>query len=182
MAGDIGEVLGEAFDGNSVEPMGSFDPIEPGWYTLLIEKAEVKPTKKGDGKQLVLQTCVIGEKHNNRKVFKRINLKNPNSTCEEIGHRELAGLTLACGLATLDDSTELLDKTVEGKVIIKKEEGREPDNDIQSFRASGQVVAAQPTTKTAPTTTKAAPAAKVTPPSEPKAPATTAKPKRPWDR
>ncbi len=193
MGGDIGEVMGGSFDANSVDPTTEFAPIEPGWYTLQIEKAEVKPTKKQDGKVLAIQFCVLGDKHNNRKVFKRINIKNPSSQCEEIGLRDLAGLTLACGMATLSDSSELFDKIIEGKVVIKKEEGREPDNDIQAFRPCGAAGSAPTTAKPQQTASKSAPrtspaqtAATPAPAKETAAPAKTAapgaKPKRPWDR
>jgi hypothetical protein len=179
---DISEALGQDFDTSSVEPMEGFDAITPGWYPLEITAAAVKKTKKNDGSYLELEHTVHGDKFANRKLWKRINLANPSAKAVEIGHRELAGLGKALGLAAITDSAELVGKFVEGKVTVKKEEGREPENEIQAFRAVGAPASESPAPSTKPpTAAKPTPAA--TPPSAKTAPAASTKSaKRPWER
>ncbi len=174
---DISEVMGGNFDTNSVPPAEAFEVLPAGWYPVKIDNAEVKDTKRNDGKILSLEMTVIGDKFSGRKLWPRINLQNPSQKATEIGMRELAGLGLACGLATISDSSEFIDKDLEVKVKVRAEEGREPDNQIVAYRTLANAsVPADPAPKQ-----EKKPAATPSPSSKP---AESAKPafKRPWEK
>jgi hypothetical protein len=166
MSNDISEALGGDFDAGSV-PIPSYEPIPAGWYAAEIDKAEVRDTKAGTGKYLKLELVVLDEAHEGRRVFTQINLSNPNQQAVEIGQRELAALSMACGITSLRDSAELLQKQIDIKLKVKKDEGREPENAVVGYR---------PLTDAAPAASKPA-AAKPKP-----AAASNASGKRPWER
>ena len=166
MSHDISEALGGDFDAGSV-PIPSYEPIPPGWYAAEIDKAEVRDTKAGTGKYLKLELVILDEAHEGRRVFTQINLSNPNAQAVEIGQRQLANLAHACGITALRDSAELLQKQIDIKLKVKKDEGREPDNVVVGYR---------PLSDAAPAASKPA-AAKSKPAAAPSTPG-----KRPWER
>lgn len=186
---DLQDVFGEqGFDTSSAPPAsGDFEPLPAGWYPATVDAAEVKPTKSGNGKLLAITLTVIGEHFANRKLFHRINLANPNTKAVEIGMRELAALGLACGLANVTSSQELVGHDINVKVKVNKEEGRDPDNRVVTFAALDGAPATKPETKpaTAPAAATAQkpaakPASKPVPQTTQAAPA--AKSKRPWEK
>lgn len=178
MGNDIGEVMGGAFDTNSVPPADGFDPIPAGWYPCMIDSAEVKPTKAKNGKFLAIELTVVGEQYAGRKLWPRLNISNPNPTAEQIGRRELAAIGQALGLAAITDSSEIIGKTLMARVSIRKEEGHEPDNEVKGYKAvDGAAAPAAPAAKKT-----SAPAAAT--PAAPAAAASGAKPKGkfPWEK
>ncbi len=142
--GNIADIYGGGFDTSSVEAASGFEPLAAGWYPVEIENAEIRDTKAGTGKYLKLELSVIGEQHNGRKLWPNINLMNPNAKAVEIGMRELAALGLACGLAAITDTDELLGKQIQARVKIKQEKGYDPDNEVTAYKplGSGQTAAA----------------------------------------
>lgn len=171
--GDIADIIGGDVDTTTAQS-ADFQPIPPGWYTAMVEKSEIHPTKAGDGKYLKLQLAIVGEKFEGRKVFTNINLVNPNPKAVEIGAREIAQLGAACGLLRLSDSTELLDKVIQVKVAVREgRNGGDPDNEVKGYKAVTGTVPA----------TAAAPAEKPVP-AAPYRSKETAKPasKLPWER
>lgn len=116
----LAEVFGgSAFDVNTVEPQGDFDVLPPGKYPVLIEKSEVKRTKKGDGAYLELAMSVLDGPGKNRKLWNRINVSNPSQKCVEIGFRQLSALGRATGVAVVNDENQFLQKTCIASVIVK---------------------------------------------------------------
>lgn len=175
--GDIGNMAGGAVRQEENEGGNDFDVIPPAWYTVEIEKAEVKETKARNGKYLNVTLSIIGEHYSGRKLFCRYNLENPNPKAVEIGRRELAALIQACGLLVVDDSSELTGHNVEVKVVVKSEEGHEPDNEVKGYRPVGGAARAaergagtpaqaakKPVTPSAPAAPASSPAAKALPP------------------
>lgn len=187
MNGDIAELLGGELD-TSNDPADIYEPIPPGWYTAMIENAEIKDTKAGNGKYLNIQFNIYGEQFDGRKIFTRINLANPNQKAVEIGARELAQLASACGLLRLADSAELLDRTLQIKVAVVDGLNGDKDNDVKGFKPVNDGTA-----PAAPVQQAATPAAQAAPPPPPmQAPAAPApapaqtpqapKRKYPWER
>ncbi len=175
---DIQNAMGGAafVPGNVPNAATGFEPIPPGWYPIMIEKAEVRDTKAGTGKYLWMETTVVGENFANRKLFPTITIQNPNQMAVEIGHRELAALGMACGLNAITSSDELLGKTVQAKVKIKKEKGYDPDNEVNGWKPLDGAAPAP----TAPATTTAAPAT-AAPAVTATQPAATGAGKMPWE-
>lgn len=125
---DLASFLSESFD--SVEPQGDFEIIPPGKYTVLIEKSEVKKTKKGTGHYIDLVLQVLDGKFKNRKVFHRINIDNPSQQCVQIGMRVLAALRIASGIQNITDSGQLINKVVVAHVKVKGEQ-----NEVRTYSA-----------------------------------------------
>jgi hypothetical protein len=147
--GNINDAMGEVFDPATQQPAMGFDPIPTGWYPMQVEAAELKETKAKTGTLIDLEVTIL-DKHPGRKIFKNINLVNPSAKAQEIGRQQLAALVLACGLIALKDTDELLGKQVMGHVIIKKDAGFEPKNDINAFKSMDGTVPAKTAATTAP--------------------------------
>jgi hypothetical protein len=108
--GELASIYGEqGFQAGEQEPMqdmGSLLPI--GWLAVGIDKAEIKPTKGGDGKYLAVDFVLIGEVQKGRHAFNNFNIQNPNQQAMDIAQRELGALSVACGIPILRDEEELI--------------------------------------------------------------------------
>jgi hypothetical protein len=176
--GDLAEVLGDSYNPYEHEAAAGFDPIDPAWYPLEITGANVKDTKAGDGKVMPMELTVLDGKFAGRKIFHRINLANPSAKCVEIGMRELAAIGQALGLQALRDTAELIGGKFLGKVTVRKDEGRDPDNEIKGWKPLDG--ATQPEQSA---TSPAKKDPKVTAKSDPKAEVKKPTPKkRPWEK
>lgn len=118
----------QAFDPNTVEPQEDFMVLPPGKYLVLIEKAEVRTTKKNDGHFIYLELQVLDGKHKGRKLFDRINIDNPSRQCVEIGLRCMSALSRAIGLQAVSDDSQLINKTVVAHAKVKSEQ-----NEIRTY-------------------------------------------------
>jgi hypothetical protein len=126
------------FDANEVKPQDSFDVLPAGWYPVVISESEFKPTKNGEGQYLHLVFTVIEGPHENRKIFDRLNLDNPNQTAVEIAQRALSAICHAVGVLTPSDSTELHDKPLEVKLSVRPAKDQyEASNEVKGYRARG---------------------------------------------
>lgn len=132
MSGNLEAVFGSYFDPQSVEPAEDFAVLPPGKYPCLIEKAEVKQTKKHDGHYIELQLSVIDGPGKGRKVWSRVNIDNPNPKAVEIGMRELSALGRAIGLTAIQDTTQLLNQAVVAHVKVKDDQ-----NEVRTFSPIG---------------------------------------------
>lgn len=95
------------FDANTVEPAGDFEPIPAGKYVAVITESEMKPTKAGTGSYLQLTFQVTEGPHQNRLLWARLNLDNPNETARKIAQGELSAICRAVGVLAPNDSMEL---------------------------------------------------------------------------
>lgn len=127
--GDLLDIFGDGFDTQSVEPQADFPIVPPGKYSCIIDKAEVKQTKKGDGHYIEIQLSIIGESpYKNRKIWDRINIDNPSSQCVEIGLRCLAALGIAAGVSKITDSAQLV-----GKIVIAHVKVKDDNNEVRTY-------------------------------------------------
>ena len=108
---------------DSVPDSDQFEPVPPGWYNAAITDAEVKQTKKGDGRYLLLKHQIIGPTRQGRVIHQYLNFDNPSQTATLIGLRELKGLLKAVGIEPnqFDESDELIGKHLKIKVVIRPE-------------------------------------------------------------
>lgn len=128
-------------------PAQDFQPIPDGVYNVEVKSAEMKDTKDGTGQYINLAFTVLGPTHANRIVFSMINIVNKNPAAEEIGLRQLKELRIACGIATLRDTDELLGKSLKIKVKTQKSEEYGDKNFVTSFLSTngGSMPAPAPT-------------------------------------
>jgi len=130
--------LGQEFNVSELPENEGFLSIEPGWYVVTVDNAEVKPTKSGTGMSVAYK--INGPTNAGRLIFGFINLTNANSECERIGRGELGSLSRAAGLVKINDSDQLLGKSLEVQVTKEKDTSQYADangytNRIKLYRA-----------------------------------------------
>jgi len=123
------------FDANQVEPNKGFDIIPAGEYDAIIVESEFKATAAGTGKylQLKLQICQKCE-FQNRLLWDRLNLQNPNAKAVEIAKGTLSSICRALNVLTPRDSTELHNKPLRVKVAIAKDNNGNDRNEVKGYK------------------------------------------------
>jgi hypothetical protein len=122
--------------------------LDPGWYTVEIDKAEVVPTKDGSNVLLKVEAHTIdgpdqnsGDDPLNRKLFAQF--PHPDPSHKDGG--TMAGVNLQKFLDAADveytsdgeyDENDLVGKEVDFKVRIRTYEG-EPQEDVRKTRPAG---------------------------------------------
>lgn len=128
--------LNETFAIDSLpQSTGGFDPLPEGWYTVNITGAELKTTKNGTGQYIAVRYDVTGPTHQGRIVFGNLNIRNQNPKAEEIGRQQLGELMRTIGLASVQDTDQLIGGQLQIKLSIRQQEGYEPSNDVKGFKA-----------------------------------------------
>jgi hypothetical protein len=132
----------------------NFEPLPAGWYTAVVNGAEIKNTKAGTGQYIAVRYDITGPTHQGRVVFGNLNIKNPNPKAEEIGRQQLGELMRAIGLTTVQDTDQLIGGQLSIKLDVRESEQYGASNDVKGFKANGS---APPSAKAAAAPTKAAP-------------------------
>lgn len=122
------------FDANQHEPT-AFDALPAGDYDVVIIASEMKPTKSGTGSYLQLTLQVLGGQYQNRKLFDRLNLDNPNATAVTIAKGTLSAICRAVGVLTPKDSAELHNKPLKATVRVTKDGEGNPSNEIKGYKS-----------------------------------------------
>lgn len=125
---------------NTSENKGpSFEPIPAGWYEMEITKSAIKTSKAGANYLALTFTVTEGE-YKGRMVFVNLNLWHPNPKATEMAQRELAAICDACGMESIEDSTEI--HSIPIGVLINIEEGQggyPPSNRAKRFVKLGDM-------------------------------------------
>ena len=141
------------FDANQVEPTAALDPIPAGKYPAVITESEMKPNQAGTGSYLQLTFQIIDGPFNNRVLWARLNLDNPNATAVKIARAELSAVCRAVGVLAPNDSAELHNLPLVIHVRCKKRSDTgEIGNEIRGYSKKEQPAApaAASTNTTAP--------------------------------
>jgi len=125
--------LGGVFNANDVKP-SSFDVVPASEYEAIIVNSEMKTTSKGDGKYLNLELQILNGPCQNRKIFDKLNLINPNPQAVEIARGTLSAICRAVGVMTPRDSSELHNKPLRIKVVVKKSDEFGEQNAIKAYK------------------------------------------------
>jgi hypothetical protein len=130
------------FDPTEVEVSVSYEPLPEGKYAVRIAKVEMKPTKAGTGKRLLVSCTILDGQHRGRSVMTGLNVANPNPTAQEIGRKQLRQLLQAVGLDGVRDMSALIDRECVASVTYKEAQNGYPaGNDIKAFAPLGSVKA-----------------------------------------
>lgn len=133
----------KGFDANQFEPNSAFEPIPTDWYKAAIIESEMKKTNKGDGEFLELTLEVLEGPHKGRKVWDRLNLRNPSQKAQEIARGSLSAICHATGKMRPDDSRELHNIPLDVRVAMKKRaDNGEMGNEVKGYRPVKGVVGA----------------------------------------
>jgi hypothetical protein len=124
------------FDATKVAPDTGYDVVPAGWYNVVIDESEIKPTKDGMGAYLNLRFNVVDGQYSGRKIFSKFNIKNNNPQAQEIAFKQLSAVAHAVGVLQVADSQMLHDKPLKVKVRIKKDKDGQYDdqNEITSYK------------------------------------------------
>lgn len=155
------------FNAANVDPSQTFEPLEPGWYTVQIVESETKPTKDSastGNAYLELVLAVLDPQFKNRQLYYRLNLKNNNPAAQEIAYKQLSAICHATGVIQVEDSKQLHGLPFKVRVVVRKDDsGRyDPTNEVKAVKSVmdngpamaqppiGFAVPAAPTMATAP--------------------------------
>lgn len=137
---------------------GDFAPIPAGEYTVSIAAADLTPTKDGTGQYIKLKLNVIAPTHQGRVLFANLNIRNQSAKAEEIGRQQLGAVMRAIGLATIEDTDQLIGGTLIAKVDIRTSEQYGAQNEVKAYKPlSGAAPASKPQQATAQPQAAAAP-------------------------
>jgi hypothetical protein len=123
------------FNAEEVEPNEGFEIIPPGEYDACIVASEMKETKNGNGQYLNLELSILNGPMQNRRLFEKLNLVNPNAQAVQIAQGTLSAICRAVNVLTPNDSSELHNKPLRIKVgVEKRKDNDEMTNRIKSFK------------------------------------------------
>lgn len=123
------------FDASQVKPYEN-DTIPAGWYNVVIDNSEMKPTKDGSNAYLELRYSVVDGQYAGRKLFSRHNIQHSNPQTVEIAWQEISAIAHAVGVLRVADTNQLMNIPFKVKVRIRKDKNGEYDdqNDISSYK------------------------------------------------
>ena len=139
------------FDARSVAPdTGAQDPVPAGWYNVVMDESEMKPTASGDGQRLAVRFNVLDGPFAGRKLFEGLNLKNSNAVAQEIAFKQLSAIAHAVGVLLVQDSSQLHNIPLKVKVKIKPASGSyDAGNSISAYKNINDVSVGGPGTPAA---------------------------------
>ena len=139
-----------------------YPPIPEGDYQAVITDSDVRKTKAGDGKYVLLTFEIISSsQYEGRRIWMIYNVKNKNPETERRANSALASISRATNVLNYDDTEELHMKPMIVSVVIEPASGGfDEKNQIRAYKSASVEL---------PTTETAAPVA-----AEPAA-------KKPWD-
>lgn len=128
------------FDARQVAPdTGTGDPLPAGWYNVMIDQSEQKPTSDGQGAYLEARYNVLDGAHAGRKLFSRFNIRNNSAKAQEIAWAQLSAVCHATGVLLVQDSQQLHGIPLKIKVSLRG--ARTDEATGKSYEASNDVKA-----------------------------------------
>ena len=95
------------FQAAGVKPNAALEAIPTGQYAVIITKSEEKPTRSGNGSYIELEMTVQGGEFGGRKVFDRLNIRNPNQTAVDIAYSTLSAICHVTQRMNIQDTGQL---------------------------------------------------------------------------
>lgn len=124
------------FNAAQVEPNKALEAIPSGTYPVIITKSEEKPTKSGNGSYIELEMTIQGGEYNGRKVFDRLNIRNPNQQAVDIAYSTLSAICHVTGRINITDTQQLHGVPFQA-VVLKLPRDDRPDqmtNDVRGYK------------------------------------------------
>jgi len=128
--------LSQSFDVSDLpKDEKKYEPLPAGWYSATITEAEIKQTKAGTGEYISIKYSITGPTHQGRGIYGNLNIKNPSPKAEEIGRQQLGEIMRAIGLARIDNTDQLIGKSLSIKLEVKLSEQYGDGNEVKGFKA-----------------------------------------------
>lgn len=124
------------FDAEQVEPNQDFEPIPAGEYVAVAVNSEFKRTQSGNGEYLEITWEIMDGQFRGRRLWDRLNLKNPNEKAVQIAQGTLSSICRAVGVLRPRDSAELHNKPVLVKVELKERNDKpgQMTNEVKGYK------------------------------------------------
>lgn len=123
------------FDASTVPEQQEFSALPEGQYVMIATSSEWKATKAGTGEYLQFVFEVLDGPSKGRKVWARLNLKNPNQTAVDIAQRELGALCRAVGIIKPSNSAELHNIPFLATIGIEVDDRKRESNTVKKYEA-----------------------------------------------
>lgn len=124
------------FNAAQVKPNAALEAIPSGNYPVIITRTEEKPTKSGSGSYIEIEMTVQGGEFAGRKVFDRLNIRNPNQTAVDIAYATLSAICHVTGVIQMQDTQQLHGRPFQA-VVIKKERDDQPGSGNMTNEVKG---------------------------------------------
>lgn len=106
------------FNAAGVKPNTALEAIPTGIYPVMITSSEEKPTKAGTGSYIQIEMTIQGGEFAGRKVFDRLNTRNPNQQAVDIAYATLSAICHVTGRLHIQDTAQL--HGVPFQVVVSK--------------------------------------------------------------
>ena len=124
------------FDATQHEPSAPLEAVPDGYYNCRLGGTEIKETKNGNGKYLMLTLDIADGQYKGRKLFDRLNLWNSNGQAVEIANKTLSSLCHAVGLMQVRNHEDLRGKQVAVKVVKTNDPKYGEGNEVKGYKAA----------------------------------------------
>lgn len=130
----VSDLTDLGFNAEQVKPLDSFEAIPAGEYPAILIKSERKKTASGAGELLELQFQILSGQYQNRRLFTRINIRNPSDKAQQIGWSQLSSLARAVDVMSPKSSEELHDKPLVIVVKVRDDQQYGKQNEIVNYK------------------------------------------------
>jgi len=114
--------FGQVFYTAQLPKENTREALPVGEYLSILHKAEIKPTKAGDGQYIDCQFKVVDGQHKGRGFFDKINISNPSQQAVEIGLARLNTILSIGGLSQCGSTEELEHARIHVLAVLGVEE------------------------------------------------------------
>lgn len=121
------------FNADEQEPMAPLGAWTPAKQKVVVEGADVKKTKSGDGEYVEIQFRAVDGPNEGRAHWERYNISNPNQEAERIAKAAFASLCLALGVPKVSDTDQLIGRAC----VIETRVGKRKDTQEDQTKISG---------------------------------------------
>lgn len=122
-------------DLTAIEPERQNEPLPAGAYAVVVSNTQTRETKMGNGTYLEIEMEIVEGDHKGRRIWDRINLRNPSEVAVEIGMRRLSSIGRILGIDRLANSEQLHGKMLVVTVAHRERDGR-VNVDVKGYAAS----------------------------------------------
>ena len=122
----------KGFDAEKVEPVG-FDPLPVGTYSAIIQSAEKKATKAGDGHYANLKIHIVDGPHKGRVLFDILNIWNKKEMTKRIAAGQLSSICRAIGKLRPDSLSDLCNCPL-SVTVGQREYNGQTQNSVKSYK------------------------------------------------
>jgi hypothetical protein len=123
------------FDSTRYEASSPMDAVPTDWYPCLVSGTEIKETKTGTGKYLMLTLDIIDGPFKNRKLFDRLNLWNRNQQAVDIANKTMTAICQSVGIIQPRNHEEFRGKRLMAKAVKTNDPQYGEGNEVKGYKA-----------------------------------------------